>query len=503
MSAAAPSPSGRPVFEVEYGCDGPVLESYLHSWARVNCIKGPLGSGKTNVSIQKAQLVMERQAPNAQRCRRTRIYVVRNTYRELMSTTIKDFEEWIDDRFYRFPKSGQDVPTATLEYDLEDGTWVWNEMVFLALDRGLEAIRRLRGSQATAFWLNEMKELSFDVVIMALGRLPRFPRQSEGGATWSGIFGDYNAPDDDHYIAKLEKKPPEGWRFFVQPGGVTKGGLNPDGTVKWVANPAAENLRFLAPTYYTDQVGIARSLPAADQWISVNLANINGLVLDGKPVHPIYNDAVHTVAEGIPFDPEKPIYLGLDYGRTPACVIAQEDEQMGRLLAIGEFVAEDMSAALFGPQLRDHLARHYRGARVRGWGDPAGDAKGQATEDTPRDIIRAAGIPVDSAPSNVFALRTGALDKLLATNAMDGRPRFLLSGPGCPRLRRALMGGYRFRRLKVIGEEAFMDAPEKDHHSHIAEATHYLALGMGAGREILRKAPARGGAMRRGRAILR
>ena len=482
----------RPEFHVSYGCDGEVLNAYLNSWARVNLIKGPLGSGKTNASIQKLQMAVEQQKPNADGARRTRGYAVRNTYRELMSTTVKDFEEWIDDRFYRFPKSGMEIPTATLQYDLEDGTYVWAEIVFLALDRGLEAIRRLRGSQATWFWFNEAKEIASDVVIMANGRLPRFPRQSEGGATWAGIFGDYNAPDDDHWIALLERKPPDGWRFFVQPGGVIKVGMNPDGTTKWVANPAAENMRHLTPDYYTSQLGIARSLPNADQWISVNLANINGIVLDGKPVHPIYNDAVHTVADGIPWDPHAPLYIGADYGRTPSIVACQLDERHDRLLAIGEYCSEGMSAALFAPLARDWLNRRFPGAQVRGWGDPAGARPGQSVEDTPRDIMRAAGIPMDSAPfgsapENNFELRTGALDTLLASNGMDGRPRFLLSAPDCPRLRRALMGGYRFRRLKVSGDEAYTDQPEKDHHSHIAEATHYVALGLGFGRQIVRR----------------
>jgi hypothetical protein len=490
----------QPVFEVCYGAQGATLEAYIASRSPVTMIMGPLGSGKTHASIQKCQIIQQEQAPNHDGCRRTRGYAVRNTYPELMATTVKDFEEMVDDRFYKLRRGGLEPPTATLQYDLPDGTWVWSELVFLALDRA-DAVRRLRGSQPTYFWMNEVKELAWEVVIMANGRHGRFPPMMDGGATWHGMFGDYNAPDEDHWIAQMADNPPDGWEFLRQPGGVLKTGIRPDGTTRWEPNPEAENLANLPEGYYENQISVGRSR-AGDAWINVNLANNFGIVIDGKPVHPMYNDAQHCDPDGISYESGLPIYLGVDYGRTPAAVIAQEDERLGRWLIIGEYVAHDMSAALFGPQLRDYLERRYPGAEIRGWGDPAGDARGQATEDTPRDIMRASGIPIDAAPSNVFALRTGALDKVLGSNAMDGRPRLIISGPDCPKLRRALMGGYRFRRLKLANEERYTDQPEKDHHSHVAEALHYLLLGVGLGKEILRKKRPHGRRMPR-RAILR
>ena len=53
-------------------------------------------------------------------------------------------------------------------------------MIFYALDRQ-DAIRRLRGVQATGFWLNEAMQLQRDVVALADLRHGRYPR------TWPAV----------------------------------------------------------------------------------------------------------------------------------------------------------------------------------------------------------------------------------------------------------------------------------------------------------------------------
>jgi len=81
---------------------------------------------------------------------------------------------------------------------------------------------------------------------------------------------------------------------------------------KWVLNPAAENLAVLqrqAPGYYDK-----RMQGKSDDWIKVNLGNQYGFVMDGKPVHPEYNDSVHSV-DDVDWRPESPIVLGFDFGR--------------------------------------------------------------------------------------------------------------------------------------------------------------------------------------------
>ena len=487
----------RPKYVFDFGGDGEVLEAYIACRARVSMIMGPLGSGKTFGSLQRILQHQAEQEPNAEKCRPTRFYAVRNTYPELMTTTVKDFDE-VFNGISRIKTGGLGPPTALCEYDLGDGTWVWSEVVFLALDRA-DAVRRLRGSQPTAFWLNEVKELSLDVVRMCNGRIGRFPKPIARGVdwTWRGMFGDCNAPDvDDWYYQLAEKRRPKNWKFFRQPGGVIDAGTKPDGMTRWEPNPDAENLSNLDRGYYIEQVEMAFD-EGGDSWIRVNLANEYGFVVDGKPIHPAFKTHLHVVSEGIPFNPAWPLYTGADYGRTPAVVLAQYDEAKGRVLVIGEVVTSDdsrQSAELFAPQVLQIITSSYRNEvgeppEIRGWGDPAGDAGGQAREDTPRDIMRANGIPIDSAPSNVFALRTSALDRALTRNGIDGKPGIQISGPSCPRLVKALMGGYQYRRMKVAGDARYTDEPDKNAHSHVAEALHYLMLGLGFGKEVTRRKP--------------
>jgi hypothetical protein len=50
----------------------------------------------------------------------------------------------------------------------------------------------------------------------------------------------------------------------------------------------------------------------------------------------------------------------------------------------------------------------------------------------------------------------------------------------CKLLRKALSGGYHFKRVAVgAGHERFRDAPNKNEHSHVGDAFGYLLLGGG------------------------
>lgn len=455
----------------------PVLDAYRRDRSRVSIIMGPLGSGKTYASIQRMLSQMIEQAPNADGIRPTRWLAVRNTYPDLTSTTIKDFSAIFGPELGSMHMGGLEPPTFRASARLDDGTLVQAEVIFLALDRE-DAVRKIRGYQITGAWLNETKELVRPVVDMLDLRHGRYPSMADGGVrpTWHGMFGDTNAWDEDHFLWRLaeEIRPPE-WRFYRQPGGV----LLDAATGEWVANSEAENLRNLPEGYYARAVA-----GKLDDWIKVNLANEYGFTLDGKPVHPAYVDSLHCTRDPIPFDPKLPVLLGIDYGRTPAAAIAQHQSQWGRTVVIDELITEDMSASDFGPELRRYLERNYPQA-IRGWSDPAGESKGQATNDTPRQVLVASGIPVVPAPTNDPILRRAAVSRPLQRIA-NGKPALLIS-PKAKMIRKGLAGGYCFRRLKVNGER-YTDEPDKNQYSHPVEALEYLMLGLGEGMSALRPA---------------
>lgn len=469
--------------DFRYEPQGKTLETYILSTTRRTVIRGPLGSGKTNASCWKGFRIICAQEPDADGVRRTRGIAVRNTYSDLSSTTIKDWLDMFDD-LGRYVAGGREPPTHYLSFDLDDGTSVEAEVMFIAFDRP-EHVKKARGLQATWVWLNELKELSKAVVDMLDLRVGRYPK--EVAPTWYGIFGDTNSPDDDHWLYQLaEEDKPEGWEFLAQPGGVIRQGDN------YVPNPDAENLINLPPGYY--ELGMqGKKL----DWIKVNLANEYGFVIDGKPIHPDYVDSIHCRE----FDvlPRASIYIGVDFGLTPAAVFLQR-KATGGWRALSEVVATSLGAKKFAKEIQRHLETFYPDHEVLPIsGDPAGDSRAQTDdEETPIKMLRAAGLEAKAAPTNDTALRYGAVDEVL-TRMIDGEPGLLVH-PRCKVLRKALAGGYCFRRMAVQGER-YADKAEKNMFSHVAEALQYALVGAGEHRHLVRRPRADGAKKRPTRAV--
>lgn len=459
-----------PSMEYVYRPQGEVIEQYILAKGQRTFIMGPLGSGKTNGSCWKVFRSMLEQAPDSLNFRKTRWVAVRNTYPDLMGTTVKDWLEMFGD-LGRFTQSGLEPPTHRLQFLLPDGTTVMAEMVFLALDRP-EHVRKLRGLQLTGGWLNEVKELPWAVVSMLDLRVGRYPQ--EVPPTWYGIIGDTNAPDTDHwYYTKAEEERPAGWTFLRQPGGVTR--ESPDHP--WVPNPAAENLVNLPPGYY------ARGAEGKDDdWIAVNLANEYGFVRAGKPVWPTYRDQFHCR----PFDliPGLGLRLGLDFGLTPAAVIAQRTP-MGQWRVHREIVTEDTGAIRFADAIKRTLNEHYPGVPILAiTGDPAGDQRqaGDTDERSIFQLLAAQQILAEPAFTNDFSVRSEAVAACLG-RVIDGQPGFLIH-PQCKVTRKGLQGAYAFRRMQIVGEERYRDVPDKTRWSHPCEALQYLVMGGGEGQAI-------------------
>ena len=474
--------------------DYPVLNRFMGCRSRFAGIMGPLGSGKTFAAILRILQQMTEQAASPDGVRPSRWLAVRNTYPDLMGTTVKDFLEIFGD-LGTMKYGGLEPPTFKAGFNLDDGTRVQAEVIFLALDRD-DAVRKLRGYNVTAVWFNECKELVKSVIDMADLRHGRYPSLASGGVapTWHGMIGDSNACDEDHWYYKLaEEVRPEGWEFFRQPGGVLPG--EHDG--EWVENPDAENLENLPEGYYLS--GLAGK---TEDWIRVMLANEYAFTIEGKPVHPCYIDSLHTTAEPIETDRRYPLTIGIDFGRTPAAAITQHIEEHGRRVILDELTSEDMSAAIFGPALKRHLDANYSGMSVQVWCDPSGGAQSQATEDTPIRILRAAGIPAQPCSSNNPDLRRAAIQNPATRICMDGKPALQVS-PKAKMIRKGLMGGFCYRRMKLAGTERFTDLPDKNAYSHPVEAAEYALMGGGEGRDALRAAPRhRDGASMQTQAIL-
>lgn len=475
---------------IHYKPQGDVLDAYVQCMEQRAFIMGPLGSGKTNGSCWKCFRVMTRQRPGRDKIRRTRIIVVRNTYSDLLTTAVKDWLEMFED-LGQYTAGGREPPTHHLDFDLPDGTRVISEMVFLALDRE-EDVKKLRGTQCTASWLNEVKELPFGILAMLDLRVGRYPSQANGGASWHGIFGDTNAPDTDHWYYQMAEEQthfdpqlqrtvrgPEGWRFFKQPGGL----IRDTKTSPWRPNMAAENLRNLPghQEYYTKG-----AQGKGDDWIAVNLANEYGFVKEGKPCYPDYRDGV--MCREFELVRDLGLWVGMDFGLTPAAVFGQR-AVTGQWRIRHEITTEDVGVNRFAEEVNRFLAAQYQGWKINGmFGDPAGGqrAAGDVDERTVFQILAANDLHVAPAPgNNDITLRLEAFSSPMR-KLVDGEPGILIH-PECKVLRKACQGGYAFKRIKVVGTDRHRDLPDKNKYSHPADAGQYLLLGAGEGEVLLRR----------------
>jgi len=441
----------------------PTLKRFHASNDFVRGVMGPVGSGKSSAMCAEIVIRACAQAPDNQNRRRSRFAVIRNTYPELKSTTLKTWRDWVPQSLCNV--SGTGPLSASLVTGLEDGTTVDAEIIFLALDMTRD-VKKLLSLELTGAWINEAREVPRDILDALTARVGRFPPKRLGGCGWSGVFMDTNPPDDDHWwYALAEEQKPEGWSFFRQPPALveTTGGFEP--------NPLAENVGNLphGARYWLRQIpGKTRD------WIDVYILGRYGSLRSGRPVYPEYDDARHLAQEPLEPIPGLPLILGWDFGLTPACVLTQVSPR-GSLLVIEELASTDMGIRQFARQVvAPRLKTAYPRFAVRGVADPAGRARAQTDERTCMDELAAAGLAADPARTNDFIARREAVAGFLNAGEPDA-PGLVLS-PNCRLLRKGFLSGYRYERVQVTGDERYKDAPVKNMHSHIHDALQYAAL---------------------------
>jgi len=167
----------------------------------------------------------------------------------------------------------------------------------------------------------------------------------------------------------------------------------------------------------------------------------------------------------------KPLIVGMDFGLNPSAVIGQVD-MFGRLLVLDSLTSDGMGVLRFlQTTLRPLLATKYPGLPVIVVGDPAGVNRAQTDERSCFDILKLEGFKAIPAKSNSPVARIAAVDSFLMRQ-VEGKPAMLID-PCARSIIAALRGGYRYK-LKKSGE--MEDGPEKNSHSHVADALQYLCL---------------------------
>lgn len=475
-----------------YLAPGSKLADFATSNRFVDVIEGPLGSGKTVVLCLRLMRHAQEQRPSPiDGLRYTRFAMVRNSYPDLRRTTIRTWLDTFPETIYGRFNWGQ-PPAHRIAFAFPGGD-VRTEIDFLALDKP-EDVRKLRSTEYTGVAFNELPFIDKELFDEATSRL-RYPPERHGGPTWRGVIADANAPDEDHWLARMtgqtdlppgltpeemrEYEWPEEWGFHLQPPALLED-LDERGFVKgYRVNPDAENIKNLPADYYDKQL---RGKSKA--WIDSRLMVRVVLVVDGSPVWPMFRTETHVAREPLRPVPGHDVVVGLDFGRQPAAIFMQAVNH--RVLVQYELIGSNEGAVDFAPKVKRFLETHYpaderRGRyRVRLVGDPKGRDKGQNDDRTAYDIFAANGLPVEPAPvkQNMISTRVDAVAHVL--NGMyDGKPRFVLS-PLCRRLKIGMAGRYHNER-----DETGELKPSKDPYSHPCDALQYGILGLGEGREMI------------------
>lgn len=469
----------------DYVSPGPVCDRFLVSDSFVLGLRGPIGSGKSTACVMKLMMIAARQPLAKDGFRHSRFAVIRNSYPELKTTTIKTWHQWIPLSMGTW--QGEGPPTHRIR-DVDAQLDI--EVMFVALDRP-EDVRKLLSMELTAAWVNEAKEVPKAIIDGLTGRVGRFPPVRDGGCIGPQIVMDTNSPDSDHWWYVLAERDVSNQKNAQLIGSVddaentmrAAGLLRDDQRLfEFLCQPGglslqAENLPNLDAGYYP------RAMAGKTQeWIKVYVHGEYGFVQDGRPVYTEYRDSVH--CRGFDFNPQWGLMIGIDFGLTPAATIGQATP-MGQHRVRHELVTEDMGAKRFGEVLHRFLGERYAGVQILSiTGDPAGEGRAQTDETTPFQILKTCGIAAKPAPTNDFTVRRESVAQAM-TRMIDGEPGWIVH-PDCAQLRRGMAGAYKYKRIQIVGDERFHDKPDKNMASHVCEAEQYRMLGAGEGRVVLR-----------------
>lgn len=470
-----------------YKPDGAQLERYLDSRANVVCIQGPVRSGKSVASIMRLYEGMMSVAPDASGKRRSRWLVIRNSYPDLLQSTIKTWLDWFPEKLY-----GDFKWTPPYRHLMKFGD-VEAEVVFESF-AGEEDIPSLKSREYTGAWINEAQFYTRKFVVAVLERTGWYPLP--GGPKFLQI--DMNAPPLGHWVPIMrgDAPPPEDWTeserrahikpdtwdFLVQPAWFVER-MDAQGSVlAYDINPLAENVNIVGERAVFELLE-----GRTKDEIDADLMNRVMISQSGLPVFPMFVRDVHIAKKPLEPHPDFPIHVGLDFGRRPAAIPMQCVG--GRWFVLGEYTGMNMAAEEFAPALKQYLARRFPawmaadGPSIHFWGDPSGqDKRSEVNDGTAFAIFQKNGMHVRAADrGNRRTIRLETMTMLL-NRMVHGQPGIVFDPKSCPKLTTAMAGAYVYQRKKVSGAPTYHDEPLKNEFSDPVDACIEVLMGGGEGR---------------------
>jgi hypothetical protein len=449
-----------------------------NNFGRIN--KGPVRSGKSVRSLIEVVRRAQEQAPANDGIRYSKWLIGRKSFPQLKSTTIKTWLHWFPEK--HFGKIKWDSPiTHHLRFNDVDC-----EVLFMPFENEFD-VDKLKSLELTGGYLNELQYLPESIWKALLERCNSYPPKSYGAPiTFSGAWADTNPPSTDHWIYRLDKSCPENISFFHDIPAVVKVDKIPtdvhhavsrDGTT-YINNPDADYIKNL-PTalYYLNQIPVL-----SDEEVKVTCMGNYGFTKVGKPVYPDYNDVIHFINKKIKYNRDEVLYVGLDFGLTPAAVLLQW-QPGGTLAVIAEIVSQDYGIETFCEnKLVPFLNEHCPGwpSNILSVGDPSGK-KGNESNATPGnknnafDIMNRFGLNTQACRTNNPEIRIGAVKWFL--RKMHNGYGFFRVTQMCPQLQIGFIGNYQYEKTLIMGvEESTKAIPLKNFSSHIHDALQYICV---------------------------
>lgn len=441
----------------EVSFPGPIAEEFYWSNADVCGIQGPVGSGKTT-TLMKSRLRRAIEMPQStiDGVRRYKVIFIRETYRQLWSTSIPSYLETFPKEMGKWSGGRGDPVTHVIHFEDDHGPIEFTAE-FMAF--GDDIVASMRGVQTTDIVLNEADTMPVDILTVGIGRIDRWPaREHFAGLPihlrgYGQIVGDFNAPDEDNWTFKvfhdeeartrladeLSADLPEGTAaiqilFFNQPG---------------YGEPGCENLQNLSPSYYQRQVASMKVAGRGDM-VDRLVRNKVTYLRVGDPVwKKEFNRRIHVSDEPLKPVAGVPLLIGLDQGFKGAAVIAQcLDNYRWRIYGEMHFPDEHIMAVDFGNRLAEILDDRFGGFRVEAaWGDMAGEhgASQAADENATWNLMvgRAAGFHVrpQRIGTNRIQPRLEAERAALEAPLVRGQPGILID-PSCKFMIRGFAARY-------------------------------------------------------------
>src|SRR6516162_2936688 len=461
----------------------PTIAAFCQSNSFGRIIAGPIGSGKTTGIIMELLRRSAEQAQAVDGLRYTRFALLRETLMQLKATVLKDCDQWLAGLgLWR-------VSESTYHVKFND---VVSEWVFLPLEDA-EDKARLLSMQLTGAFLSECIEMNIDILGHVQGRIGRYPSGQRGVPTWFGIIADTNMPVEMspwwEFLEKVKAGEVPTWQFFKQPSGMDfptfdKGGNQTSGaenlnfllqSADSIALPLNSYNRLAQGRKYYENI-IATHGPDHDYVNRYVYANYGNDPSGAAVFKESYRADFHTVEHTMVI-PGYPLYVGQDFGRNPWSLICQVDH-MGRLLVHEEVKAENIGLEKHVWQnLRPRLMQEkYQGLKIAMVGDPAGVAKSNVAEESCFDALKRLGFAAVPAPGNDIEPRLRSVEALLLRQT-NGGPTLVINRSGCPKLCRALGGGYRYTRTKEGSLKTTKpDKNDPEGYSHVADCLQYVAM---------------------------